>query len=102
MKNSIKAIFLFLFCLIIIALFWKNNILLTILLSVSLISILILYHKKKDLITIFAAAMGGSLGELILIYLGIWSYTNPTLLNIPLWLPLAWAHVGIILTLLQK
>jgi len=101
MKNKLKAFLLFIFCIILISLFWKNNILLTVLLSISLISILIFFHNKKDLIVIFVSGIGGAVGEAILIYLNVWNYTNPTIFNIPIWLPLAWVHVAIIVLLLR-
>lgn len=101
MKNKLKALFLFVFCIILIGLFWKNNILLTILLFISLISILIFFHNKKDLIAIFISGIGGAVGEIILIFLKVFNYANPTILNIPIWLPLAWAHVAIIVLLLR-
>ena len=101
MKNKLKAFLLFIFCIILISLFWKNNILLTVLLSISLISILIFFHNKKDLIVIFVSGIGGAVGESILISFKIWNYANPTIFSIPIWLPLAWAHIAVIVLLLR-
>ena len=101
MKNKLKAFLLFIFCIILISLFWKNNILLTVLLSISLISILIFFHNKKDLIVIFVSGIGGAVGEAILVSFKIWNYANPTIFSIPMWLPLAWAHIAVIVLLLR-
>jgi hypothetical protein len=32
----------------------------------------------------------GPFAEIISIHFGVWQYANPTLLGIPVWLPLGW------------
>lgn len=36
----------------------------------------------------------GSIGESIIIVSGAWSYTDPQLINIPIWLPFLWGIAG--------
>jgi len=92
-----KAVRLFLIDLLIftiavsmISLFYMNDILLTVLLSLLFIGVFRLLYVKKNLYQFALGAFFGSLAEVICIHFGAWTYTNPTLFGIPLWLPVGW------------
>ena len=38
----------------------------------------------------------GSLAEAVFVHFGVWHYTNPTLLGVPLWFPLAFGTAALI------
>lgn len=73
-----------------IAIFYNNNSTVTILLLIILLIRIKLKPKKDDLIYFSVSFLAGTIGEIILVYFGVWQYLNPTLLGIPLWLPIAW------------
>ena len=75
---------------------WTNNLLLTSLL-VLLWAINIRYwHTKSDNPLFALGLFGGTLWEINAIQLGIWSYSNPSFLGIPLWLPLVWGETAVV------
>ncbi|UCG95438.1 MAG: hypothetical protein JSV92_00075 [archaeon] len=83
---------LFIFCIGIgtMALFFENNILVSIILLALCLIRLWLYHRKDDLFFFFSGALFGPVSEIILVSFGVWRYANPTFLGVPMWLPFAW------------
>lgn len=72
------------------ALFWGNNLLLSLIFLALCAVRLKLYHSGSDLFFFFSGMIFGPLSETILVQFGVWSYANPTFLGVPVWLPLAW------------
>lgn len=87
-----EAIF-FTLGVIIISLGYTNNLLTTILLLALLGLEAIFWHEKTDFLLFLVGAIVGPTGEIIAILFGAWQYANPTLLGIPIWLPLAWGII---------
>jgi hypothetical protein len=93
-KNILSELLLeiavFLSAVILIVLFWGNNLLL----SALLIGLLLLanqfWYKKYDYVIYIAAIALGSMLDLTASHFGIWEFTNPSFLNLPLWLPMGW------------
>lgn len=56
---------------------------------------LFVWHKKIDFITFVMTAAIGTIVEIISINTGVWAYLNPTILGIPIWIPLAWGYAGV-------
>lgn len=81
---------IFLACIILIISFFMDVIALTLLLFILLIISLRFDYRKGDAYYVIIAAILGPVGEIICIYFGVWRYANPTLLGIPLWLPVLW------------
>lgn len=95
MKQLIKKelffeIILFIAGIISITLFFKNNILLTLVLIIVWAIGIGFWHKKDDILFFITGAIIGPIGEIVCIYFGVWKYANPTFLGIPIWLPFAW------------
>ncbi len=67
-----------------------NAVLLTAILTMVGLITIKFWHKKKDVQYFFAGFILGPVVEIISINFGVWYYTNPTFLNIPLWLPVSW------------
>lgn len=75
-----------------IILFYTDNLLLTLLLITLCLIRVKVCHKKGDTFFFVTAVIVGSFSEMLCINLGgVWRYTNPSFLGIPMWLPFAWA-----------
>jgi len=102
-KKKIKIVMsslLIALSLILVVAFWRNNILLAVLLLiVGLVTLYIWKEKRKIYLYIVTGILGGG-AEAIAISFGVWSYTNPTFLNLPLWLPFLWGEVGLYISTL--
>ncbi|MCA9459334.1 MAG: hypothetical protein KC550_02185 [Nanoarchaeota archaeon] len=98
--NNIEITILMLLVLITILsifLFWKNNIILFFIL-ILLASIFIYITKNRYIIYSFVfTSIAGFTAETISVHFGVWTYTNPTFL-VPIWmLPgWGWAYLSII------
>ena len=77
-------------------LLWRHPVRLTV--TYGLLSAMLLWrwHAFSDVLYFALPAILGPLGEFVAISFGAWEYSLP-LLNIPLWLPLAWGISGICL-----
>lgn len=78
-------------------LFYKNNLLLTGILFIAWMFAIKIWHDRKDVKIYVISAVFGPVGEIVAIYFGVWSYSNPTLLGIPIWLPFLWGMAGMLL-----
>jgi hypothetical protein len=77
------------------ALFWGNELLALVLLALVTLCAMTVKIHRRHLITFVYGAILGPLSELVCIYFGAWSYTNVSMLPIPLWLPIAWGLAGV-------
>lgn len=55
------------------------------------------WPDREDHVFYVAGALIGSVTEIIATKAGIWSYTIPSFLNIPLWLPFAWGFAVVLI-----
>jgi len=85
-KNFFIGIFTFSFDILLFFLFWKNNILLTALLLILSFVLLAFLTSREEKIFYFTGFFLGPVYDLLLVPAGVWSYGNPTILNVPLWL----------------
>jgi hypothetical protein len=79
-----------------VALLWRNNPLLFIVMLLECLVSLALWHDRYDVSFFLIIAVLGSLAEAVFVRFGVWSYANPTLLGIPMWFPLAFGTTGLI------
>ncbi len=92
-----RDLLIFFFLLFLVILVWKNNIAVTaIILSFYLLRYF-LWPNREDHIVFIAGAALGTTAEIIATHTGIWSYTLPTFLKIPVWLPFAWGFVSVLI-----
>ncbi len=82
-----------------ISLFYMNNILLLLLLILLCVFGLKFWYKKHDTYFFVSGAIIGPIGEIVAIHFGAWYYTNPTVLGIPVWLPIVW---GLAVVLIKR
>ena len=81
-----------------ISLLWRNPIILALcFISMSLL-MLLKWHEKSDLLLYFLAFILGPIAEIVLVYSGVWRYSDPVLF-VPIWLPFAW---GIAMLIIKK
>ena len=78
-------------------LLYKKIILATIALTLLAIINLIIWKSKVMWKIFIFASIFGAAAEMIAIYYGVWTYTKPNLINIPLWLIPLWGCAGIFL-----
>ena len=89
-RELVFDLILFIAAIILISLFYRDNLILTVMLILTCLVGFKFWYKKHDAYFFIAAAIIGPVGEIVVIYFGAWSYANPTILGIPVWLPLAW------------
>jgi hypothetical protein len=54
-----------------------------------------LYPIKRELLWFLMISLGGSMAEIVFVNMSnAWSYSNPQLYGIPLWIPWFWGVVG--------
>jgi len=61
--------------------------------SLSFIVLYLGYLEGSYRELMFSIILGGILptfGEMLAVHKGVWNYSNPNILGVPLWLPLAW------------
>lgn len=78
------GISLLLFIIISISLTYHNNIILTTLILIAFAIGFWLWHKKEDIYCCIVAMIAGSVAEIISIHFGVWAYSNPSFLGIPI------------------
>lgn len=78
--------------LIIVILFYENNLLAFLLLAIISLIGLIKWRSKITLIMFMIGSFFGGLSEILAVYFGVWTYTNPNFINVPFWLFIVWGN----------
>lgn len=78
-----------------IALFWRDNALLSAIVLVECLTALVWWHERRDVSFFLVLAVFGTLAEMVFVHSGAWRYVNPTVAGIPLWFPLAFGTAGL-------
>ncbi len=103
LRSIIKHLIVFSLGVFIICDFYHYNFLVTLLLLIGFIgSIKIWFKEKKDRLFFVIATVFGTIAELFGTYFKVWTYSNPSFLNIPMWLPLAWGMIVLWINSLVK
>lgn len=93
----IRDLFIFWFVIFLAVLCWRNNLLLTAILIAAYGARSYLWPNKEDHVLYIGGAILGPTAEIIATTVGIWQYTLPTFLRIPLWLPFAWGFATVLI-----
>jgi len=93
----VRDLFIFWFVIFLVVLCWTNNILVTAILIAAYGVRYYFCPNKEDHILYIGGAILGPIAEIIATKVGIWHYTIPTFLNIPLWLPFAWGFAAVLI-----
>ncbi len=67
--------------------FWKNNIVLTAFFLIISAFVMVKFASNREKILYLTCFFLGPVFDLILVPRGVWSYANPSLFRIPIWLP---------------
>jgi len=93
-KKNIFLLIILIFCIFVgltlISFLYKYNFILTLVLAAISILVFLFNYKENDNLWFLFGLLFGALGEMYCISFGVWSYTNSSILGIPLWLPFAW------------
>jgi hypothetical protein len=95
LKSLIVILSIIVLTVAIMSFLWRDNLFTTSALTILSVGILLFWNKIQDIFRYSVAAVGGTTAEVVCIYFGVWTYSNPTYI-IPIWLPLVWGLTGII------
>jgi hypothetical protein len=96
-KELLVEMFLFMTGTLLVSLLYPYTELLFVTLLFAGAITLKLWHKKDDVYYFILGATLGPFAEIFHIYFGVWQYTTPHFLGLPIWLPLGWGLFIIIL-----
>ncbi|MEL4305473.1 hypothetical protein [Methanococcoides sp. LMO-2] len=95
--DILRELLIFAIALLLAVMFWQNNILLTFLMILVYGARQFKWSAKGDNIIYVSGIILGCTAEFIGTHLGVWTYSAPLFMNIPLWLPFAWGLVSVII-----
>jgi hypothetical protein len=79
-----------------IAMLWRDNTLLFVIVSAECIMVLWLWHERYDLYFFVTIAILSSIMEAVFVHFEVWKYANPTFLGMPVWFPIAFGTAALI------
>lgn len=85
-----------------VASMWDNNIVLFVMLLSTSVLMLSVEKSKQEVETFIFSAVFGASAECIAIIFGAWTYSNPDLFNIPIWLPFLWGIAAVFMVRVYK
>jgi uncharacterized membrane protein YoaT (DUF817 family) len=97
MRDQVLAVVSIVVVIILIALFWEDNFVLTLFVAVYTAFLLKFWHAIEDLRCFIFVVIVGTASEIVSVSFGAWTYNNPTFLGIPIWLPLTWGVASLCL-----
>jgi len=81
--------------LVSVAFLWKQNIILLIVLLLLATLMLVMNKSKKEIKTFIFCAFFGAIAEAFAIIFGAWTYGNPNIIGVPIWLFVLWGIASI-------
>lgn len=95
-KRLAYSLFFICFAIVLVFIFWKVEIVL----SLAIVVLSYLKHKtiavKKELLWFAVSGIVGTVGESVIMFSGPWSYSLVNVINFPIWLPFLWGLAGIV------
>jgi len=101
-KEVFYELLIYLIVVLIVSVLWVNNVKTLIVLLIVWFLAILMWHDRSDIVIFIVAGIAGPLGEIVCINYGAWSYSNPSFLGIPFWLPLLWGFAGVMLTRIAR
>lgn len=89
-KDLFTGLFIFILDITLFYYLWKNNIALTLAFIIISIPVLLFWTNKEEKFLYIAGFILGPIYDITLVPAGIWTYGNPTIFGIPIWLPPAY------------
>ena len=81
--------------LVSVAFLWKQNFILLIILILLATIMLLMNKSKQELKTFLFCAFAGAIVEAFAIMFGAWTYSNPNIIGIPIWLAILWGIASV-------
>ncbi|MFA6096211.1 MAG: DUF2878 family protein [Candidatus Paceibacterota bacterium] len=85
-----------------VAVMWRSSLMVFAVLLVMAVLMLSIERSKEEVKTFLLCSIFGSIAEYIAISLGAWTYENPDVFNIPIWLPLLWGIASVFIVRVYK
>jgi len=101
LKHILTAIFAIV-ALLSVSLLWKESYILTVVLGITAMCMLLVNKSKHEIYLFFLSGMAGAFAEAIAISAGAWTYTLPTLIGVPIWLPVLWGIAAVFIVRTYK
>jgi uncharacterized membrane protein YoaT (DUF817 family) len=79
-----------------IVLLWRNNLHLLLAVLIEFFILVFFWHDQFDLSLFLIISVLGSFAEVVFVHFGVWTYSNPSSLGIPIWFPFAFGTSGLI------
>jgi uncharacterized membrane protein YoaT (DUF817 family) len=98
MQRIILCLSIYLVFVVLVGALWARPNLLLLCLALLSAAMLSQWHTRSDLIFYFVSFLLGTVGEILIVGMGAWSYALP-LFRVPIWLPVAW---GVAMLLMKK
>jgi len=77
---------------------WEYNLLVLVVCLFTLCLFWVVTGFDADEICLFVfSVLFFQIGEIVMVHTGVWVYSNPTYLGIPIWLPVAWGFTNILM-----
>ncbi len=89
-KDLLLGFLILAFEILLFYFFWKENIVLTVLLLAISAVILLGFSSREEKVLYFVCFILGPIFDLTLVPRGVWAYGNPFMFGVPLWLPFAY------------
>jgi hypothetical protein len=96
LKEFLTEISLFVIGTLVVSLFYRGPLVVTVLLVIGGAVALKMWHEKDDVYFLLVGAFLGPLVEIICVSFGAWEYATPHLFGIPAWLFPAWGLFAIL------
>lgn len=98
MQRIILCLSIYVVFVVLVGTLWERPLLLLACLGMMSLAMLSQWHSRTDLVFYFVSFLLGTVGEVLIVGMGAWSYALP-LFRVPIWLPVAW---GVAMLLMKK
>ncbi len=95
-KELIQEVVLFSALSVAIVLLQSSSAVALIVLLAIAMTTLALWHDRYDLWSFLIVAVFGTCAEVFFVHYGVWQYSNPAVLGIPIWFPVAFGTSALI------
>ncbi len=93
--SLLLTVLIAIFSILSIVFLWKQNLLLLTVLIFSAVLMLLIKKSKAELKTFIFCGVSGAIAESVAIRFGAWTYHNPDVIGIPIWLPVLWGIASV-------
>ena len=96
-RALIRDLIIFWLVVFLVVITWRHNMVVVAILVAAYLARYWFWPNREDHIFYIAGAIIGPVAEIVATHAGIWGYTLPTFLKIPVWLPFAWGFAVVLI-----